>query len=150
MFQAQAANAASGATDSPSSWMSEYLIPLSELELNIFRYFVYAVYKLLGFHDPELHFATTVPHVALRNVGLMRALLAPSARHLSPGGTEKDVLLRTSIEKNGTPTNREDLIDPNLVVKYYTESLHYLNHAMQYPSYTWFGFNRNFHSYQYI
>lgn len=70
--------------------------------------------------------------MALHNVGLMRALLALSARHLSLGGTSKD----TSIEKDGIPSDLEHIINRKLAVEYYTESLHYLNQAMQYSSYT--------------
>lgn len=34
------------------------------------------------FYDPEQHFSSVEPHLPLRNLGLMRALLALSARHL--------------------------------------------------------------------
>ncbi|XHF98554.1 hypothetical protein AWENTII_002103 [Aspergillus wentii] len=94
--------------------------PLSDVEHHLFRHFVRVSSKLLDFHDPEIHFATTVPHMALRNLGLMKALLGLSARHLSlgPATTELD--------------GREYIIDRNLAVQYYLDALDYLNTA-SYP-----------------
>lgn len=74
--------------------------------------------------------------MALRNLGLMSALLALSARHLSLRGIQKEILIRTSLEKDGVPSDLEYIIDRNLAVKYYSKSLHYLNQAMQSPSYS--------------
>ncbi|KAE8411018.1 hypothetical protein BDV36DRAFT_289083 [Aspergillus pseudocaelatus] len=126
---------ASVPTNTPSLWTSKYPIPLSDLEHYLFGYFVRVTSKLLDFYDPEIHFATTVPHIALRNVGLMRALLALSARHLTLGERDEGNFVRTSIEKNGIPCCREDIIDRNLAVEYYSEALEYLNKAMHYPFY---------------
>ncbi|KAE8131633.1 hypothetical protein BDV38DRAFT_290004 [Aspergillus pseudotamarii] len=123
------------ATKTTSLWTSKYPIPLSNLEHYLFGHFVRITSKLLDFYDPEMHFATTVPHIALRNVGLMRALLALSARHLTLGESEKEQFAPTSIEKNGIPGRQEDIIDRNLAVEYYLETLAYLNKAMQYPLY---------------
>ena len=60
-------------------------IPLSDLENYLFKHFGHGSSKLLDFYGPEKHFATTVPHVALHIVGLMKALLALSVRHLLLG-----------------------------------------------------------------
>lgn len=126
-----------GAID--AAWcVSERLIPVLGLELFLFRHFVHVVGKLLDFHDQEMHFTSTVPHLALRNMGLMKALLALSARHFSLVGTQKEDLSRSLVEDDNTSTTkgRENTPDRNLAVKYYTESIHYLNSAMQYPSHT--------------
>jgi hypothetical protein len=119
-----------------SSWISEYPIPLLDLENYLFRHFVYVVSKRLDFNSPEMHFTTTIPHMALRNLGLMSALLALSARQLSLRGIQKESLTNISIEKDGVPSDEDHIIDRNLAAKYYTKSLHYLNQAMQSPSYS--------------
>lgn len=131
-FVSQTPESASAVTDIPSSWLSDYPVPLTGLEHHLFRHFVRVSSKWLDFYDPELHFATTVPHIALRNVGLMRALLALSARHLSLCGGEQEAREASDSDKN---SGSSDVIDRNLAVQYYFESLHYLNKAMQHPSY---------------
>lgn len=109
-------------TDDPLSWTTSSQIALSALENRLFKHFVLAVSQWLDFYDPEKHFQSVVPHLALRNVGLMRALLALSARHLS-------------LHADQQGEAETGLIDRNLAVQYYYETLHYLNKAMQYPSY---------------
>ncbi|PCH04067.1 Protein of unknown function DUF3468 [Penicillium occitanis (nom. inval.)] len=124
------------ATDT-CSWFSEYPIPLLDFENYLIRHFVHVVSKRLDFNDRDVHFATTIPHMALRNLGLMSALLALSARHLSLREMQKENLTRTLVEKDGVPSDPEHIIDHNLAAKYYTKSLHYLNQAMlQSPSYS--------------
>ncbi|KAB8263492.1 hypothetical protein BDV32DRAFT_146310 [Aspergillus pseudonomiae] len=130
----QSPDTESVAIKAPSSWTSRYPIPLSDVEHCLFKHFVRVSSKLLDFYDPEKHFATTVSHIALRNVGLMKALLALSARHLSQGKTEKENVVRGSIEKDDIPGRGEDIIDRTLAAKYYLETLDYLNKEMQYPS----------------
>ncbi|OGM46830.1 hypothetical protein ABOM_004990 [Aspergillus bombycis] len=130
----QSPGTSSVATKAPSSWTSRYPIPLSDVEHHIFQHFVRVSSKLLDFYDPEMHFATAVSHIALQNVGLIKALLALSARHLSLGKAEKDHVVRTSAKKDEIPRRGKDTMDRNLAAKYYSEALDYLNKAMQYPS----------------
>lgn len=131
----QTPGTASVVTNTPSLWTSKNPIPLSELEHYLFKHFVRVSSRLLDFYDPEMHFATTVPHMALRNVGLMGALLALSARHLTLEESEKEHFARTPIEKDSITAHRGDIIDRNLAVEYYLEAVDLLNKAMQYPFY---------------
>ncbi|KOC16472.1 hypothetical protein AFLA70_203g001911 [Aspergillus flavus AF70] len=112
--------------DVPSSWSTSAPIQLSEQEFRLFTHFVQTFSGWLDFFDSSQQFCSVVPHLALRNTGLMKALLALSARHLT--------LLRE------TPGDRRDSdssysIDRNVAVRYYYETLHYLNKAMRYQSY---------------
>lgn len=127
-------------SDDPLSWSTCSPIPLSELEHVLFSHFVRVSSQWLDFYDPVKHFSSVVPHLALRNVGLMRALLALSARHLSLH-TDQRQAEHSSLDAGGTSFSEEDApaqperIDRNLAVQYYYETLHYLNRAMQHPSY---------------
>ncbi|KAJ5914608.1 fungal-specific transcription factor domain-containing protein [Penicillium tannophilum] len=117
----------SAISSAPQPWSPGVLIELSPLEHYLFQHFVRVASKWLDFYDPDSHFASTVPHLALRNAGLMRALLALSARHRSLQEFQSEGLGRAFVE--------EKSIDRNLAVQYYYESLHYLNKAMQNSSY---------------
>ncbi|KAH9217938.1 hypothetical protein DL95DRAFT_434513 [Leptodontidium sp. 2 PMI_412] len=100
-------------------WQAPAPIELSQYELFIFRNFVQRISLWIDLFDPTQSFSTFVPHLALRNVGLMKAILALSARHISlnPG---------IAAER---PNDRNDAL------QYYNETLHYLSKAMQYESY---------------
>ncbi|OQE15266.1 hypothetical protein PENSTE_c029G03707 [Penicillium steckii] len=125
-------------SDDPLSWSTYAQIPLSDLENYLFSHFVRVSSQWLDLYDPIKHFSTVVPHLALRNIGLMRALLALSARHLSLRSHEQQHLYDYSCTE-GDPASEgnagPDRIDRNLAVQYYYETLHYLNRAMQHPSY---------------
>lgn len=129
-------------SDGPSSWTTSSPIQLSRLEYELFSHFVRVSSKWLDFYDPFQHFASVVPHLALRNVGLMKALLALSARHLSLKMEPREKEVNSSVvEHDGASSaQRSDsiqshAIDRSLAVQYYYETLHYLNRAMQHPSY---------------
>ncbi|KAJ5293585.1 hypothetical protein N7508_008406 [Penicillium antarcticum] len=125
-----------------TSWTTAFPIPLSELERHIFTHFVRCSSQWLDFYDPLRHFSTNVPHLALRSPGLMRALLAFTARHISlessvpgPLGTVDSVGSddrRSSLSQ--TPNNL-NTVDRNVAVQYYYETLRCLNKAMRHPSY---------------
>lgn len=140
--QQPAEDADLGVSDGQSSWTTSSSIQLSKLEHDLFSHFVRVSSKWLDFYDPFQNFASVVPHLALRNVGLMKALLALSARHLSLKlePREKEVN-RTLAEHDGASSAQPNhsiqshVIDRNLAVQYYYETLQYLNRAMQYPSY---------------
>lgn len=127
--------------DESSSWSTVVPIELSEQGQFMFTHFVRAMGAWLDFFDPMLQFSTIIPHLALRNVGLMKALLALSARNLSllnetsgrrPVAVEKEANAgRTDADPGILST-----IDRHVAVQYYYETLHYLNKAMHYPSYT--------------
>jgi hypothetical protein len=124
-----------GVSDETILWSTSHPIALSDREHRIFRHFVRISSQWLDFYDPEKHFSSLVPRLALRNLGLMKALLALSARHLSLGSDMLDPPIGGADSDADTGSDHE-AIDRNVAVEYYYETLHYLNKAMQYPSYT--------------
>lgn len=114
--------------DDPSSWTTRSPIPLSDPERHIFNHFIAHSSQWLDFYDPIKQFSTTVPHLALHNPGLMKALLAFTARHISLGPDREAPLQSRALPQPLAA-------DRNAAVEYYYETLHYLNKAMQYPSY---------------
>ncbi|RVD83671.1 uncharacterized protein DFL_005450 [Arthrobotrys flagrans] len=97
-------------------WQSQERIKLTEQEIPVFRNFVENVSSWIDLLDPLKHFGTLIPRLALHNVGLMKAILALSHRHLS--------------------LNPENMTDRNTAVQYYFETLHYLQTALQFESYS--------------
>lgn len=127
------------ATHAPSPWwVSKHQISLLGLDLFLFKHFVHFFSKTLDFHDQELHFARTVPHLALKNMGLMKALLALSAHHLSLKMKDENDFNRAQDNKESsiTANDQENANYRDSAVKYYFESIHHLNSAMQSSSHT--------------
>ncbi|KAB8260030.1 Zn(II)2Cys6 transcription factor [Aspergillus pseudonomiae] len=112
--------------DVPSSWSTSGPIQLSEQEFRLFTHFVQTFSGWLDFFDSSQQFCSVVPHLALRNIGLMKALLALSARHLT-------LIMETPGDCRDSEPSYS--VDRNLAVRYYYETLHYLNKAMRYQSY---------------
>lgn len=93
------------------------IVSLSDLETSLFSYFVTTFSRWIDLTDPHRHFSVQVPHLALRNQGLMKAILALCARHLS-----------IKPLPDLSP-------DRTLAVQYYYETLHYLQQAMKSEGY---------------
>ncbi|RDW61313.1 hypothetical protein BP5796_11205 [Coleophoma crateriformis] len=102
-------------------WKSYKDLVLRPVEVPIFRNFVERSSLWLDLFDPDNHFSVYTLRLALRNTGLMKAILALSAQHLS----------------RQKPTNGSDNNDPNLAIQYYYEALHYVQTALQYNSYAY-------------
>lgn len=120
------ATATSPPTSKPSSsadeqrhWRSSEPIALYGHEHAIFERFVNGVSLWIDLFDPLKHFSTFVPHLALYNEGLMKAVLALGARHMSIKPDEKG----------------EENVDRTAAVQYYDETLRYLQSAMRFASY---------------
>jgi hypothetical protein len=94
-------------------------VPLHDHEIPVFRRFVDRLSLWLDLFDPMQHFSSLVPHLAMANEGLMKAILALSTRHLSIKPAEE-----------GTP------VDRTAAVQYYYETIRYLQSAMKFESYT--------------
>ncbi|KAI4729355.1 hypothetical protein E4T49_02798 [Aureobasidium sp. EXF-10728] len=93
------------------------VVALSDLEISLFKCFVTRFSRWIDLTDPHRHFSVMVPHLALRNQGLMKAILALCARHLSIKPLP-------------------DLApDRTLAVQYYYETLQYLQQAMKSEAY---------------
>lgn len=99
------------------STIPQEAVALSNLEVSLFRYFVTHFSRWIDLTDPHRHFSVMVPHLALRNQGVMKAILALCTRHLSIKPLA-------------------DLApDRTLAVQYYYETLHYLQQAMKNEAY---------------
>ncbi|KAH7134307.1 fungal-specific transcription factor domain-containing protein [Dactylonectria macrodidyma] len=101
------------------AWYSELPLQISPKELLIFQNFIQNISLWMDLFDPKKPFTTHVPHLARHNVGLMNAVLALSARHLS--------LIK---EENGSSGQ-----DPNESLRYYAKTLHYIQEAMHFDTY---------------
>ncbi|TKA62605.1 hypothetical protein B0A49_06833 [Cryomyces minteri] len=101
-------------------------IQLSGHELVIFKMLVDPWSHWIDLFDPMKHFPTFVPHLPIsllplmHNESLMKALLALFARYMS--------INRTGVD--------HQTLDSTAAVQYYYETLHYLQTAMEYQSYT--------------
>ncbi|KAL4807999.1 hypothetical protein BDV18DRAFT_158119 [Aspergillus unguis] len=114
-------------------WNTTERIQLSPVDAPFFRYYVQAVGPILDLFDPSRHFSNFVPHLALRNTGLLKSILAVGAKHMSLG------LLHADDHVAGTPGSLAGSdIDPapaHMATQYYYETLQYLSQTILYPSY---------------
>ncbi|KAH8602912.1 hypothetical protein B0O99DRAFT_647720 [Bisporella sp. PMI_857] len=92
---------------------------LSFAERSLLENFVQNVAAWIDLFDPARCFSTLVPHLAMHDTGLMNAVLALSARHLS---------LR--------PDGADEQRDKSVALNYYYKTLHYLQEGMSHESYT--------------
>ncbi|KAK2757235.1 hypothetical protein FQN54_004749 [Arachnomyces sp. PD_36] len=126
--------------DDETSWNIQEPIQLTVQEHHLFRHFVLYLSTWLDLFDPFTHFSTVVPRLAMRNMGLMKALFALSSRHLSLWDSRTDTgairpdhygdNLSTEAGTSGPQIKQET------AAEYYYETLHYLQKAMHYQSYT--------------
>ncbi|KAK8045955.1 hypothetical protein PG996_014019 [Apiospora saccharicola] len=110
------------------AWSLDQDIKLTSEEANLFRVFAERASQWLDLFDPHKHFSTHAIRLALRNTGLCKAILALCARHRA-----------TSLQAGAhavTPLLSTDSDPSSLAVQYYYETLHYLQIALQYESYT--------------
>lgn len=85
-------------------------------EVILMRHFVKHVSTWLDMNDPRKHFCHIVPHLAMHDKGLFKAILALSARDL------------TIKPKERSPDFQPDR---NVAVEYYFETIQYLQQAMK-------------------
>jgi hypothetical protein len=93
---------------------------LQDHELPLFKEFVTFYSQRLDLFDPQTHFGSYVPQLAMKNEGLLKAILALSARRASLNPTAS----------SGAPVDRTE------AVQYYYETIQYLQRAMKYESFT--------------
>jgi hypothetical protein len=119
-------------------WNSIDVIPMSDDELVLFQHYVTVIGPILDLNDPSRQFTETVPSLAVHNVGLLKSLLAVSARHMAllnePQLRRLNIQDPTSDVEDGR--NRR-LQSPLIQVatQYYYETLQYLSKNLFYPSY---------------
>ncbi|KAK4934817.1 hypothetical protein LTR10_024010 [Elasticomyces elasticus] len=100
-------------------WKSPRPLTLRGHERRLFGLFVNPISQWMDLFDPFRHFCTLVPRLAMYNVGLLNAILTLSIRFVS---------LNPSLEMG-------DNLERGNALRYYHESLHYVQNAMQYTSY---------------
>ena len=103
---------------------------LLEHELRYLRHYLEIVAPILDLFDPQQHFQTHVLHLALRNVGLLKSLLALAALHKARCPNKPTEKWTTSHTGPAPP-----MTDQDMAVQYYYETLNYISQAMQYPGY---------------
>ncbi|KAK5943259.1 hypothetical protein PMZ80_004266 [Knufia obscura] len=116
-------------------WNTSAPVSLSEQEMGYLRYYVKHVGPIFDLFDPERTFTEYIPHLAMRNVGLLKSVLAVSARFKSLHTPVRD---RQTASTTGHHRQRSSFTDDDDAVstQLYFETLSYLSKAMQYQSYT--------------
>lgn len=118
-------------------WNTEYRIELQSEELVYFEHFITDVAPILDLFDPGKHFASVVPHLALRNVGLLKSILAVGACHMAicqPQQNNESI----SPLPLGTPgsTMSAPATTSKIAEQYYYETLQYISQNLLYQAYT--------------
>lgn len=101
------------------SWHGSRPAELSDNEVALLDNFVKRVSLWIDLYDPNRYFSVFVPHLAMRDAGLMTAILALSSRQLS-------------ISPNASESER----DRRIGLQYYYDTLCYLQQAMSIDAYT--------------
>ncbi|CAN9144348.1 unnamed protein product [Alternaria alternata] len=119
-------------------WNSTNPIPMSDDELVLFQHYIAVIGPILDLNDPSRQFTETVPSLAVHNVGLMKSLLAVSARHMAL--LNEPQICRLNIQDpspDGDDGRMRNLQSPLLQAgtQYYYETLQYLSKNLFYPSY---------------
>ncbi|KAJ4333241.1 hypothetical protein N0V95_009475 [Ascochyta clinopodiicola] len=109
-------------------WNSVESIPLTEDELVLFQHYVAVVGPILDLCDPTQQFSTTVPRLAVHNLGLLKSLLAVGARHLV-------ALNQSSLPQPTSDSSTGNLL-LNVATQYYYETLHYLSQNLSHAGYS--------------
>jgi hypothetical protein len=119
-------------------WNTEQTIQLKQEEVIYFEHFIYVVAPVLDLFDPEKHFATVVPHLALRNIGLLKSLLAVGACHmdiLHPQSRDSEAPVPTSPSTTASISG-VSVTTSKIAEQYYYETLQYLSQNLLYQAYT--------------
>lgn len=83
--------------------------------------------------DPQKHFSTVVPRMAMRNVGLLKAVLSVASCHMSKRShTTHGRQVDNPLGLEGGPN---ELSQKMRATQYYFETLSYLSQAMAYPGF---------------
>lgn len=118
-------------------WQSPGLIVLGEEEMVLFQHFITTVAPILDLFDNCRQFAHHVPRLAVHNVGLMKSLLAVSARHIALHAEAIAFQNEIDAQTPGSNNSRRSISDAKHPgVQYYYETLQYLSQNLLYPSYT--------------
>ncbi|KAF7550675.1 hypothetical protein G7Z17_g5557 [Cylindrodendrum hubeiense] len=126
LYQRLSDLAVTGASSSDYQWQEFQDIVLLDHEAVLFRKFVEHAALWLDLLDPERHFSTYATQLALRNLGLMKAILALAARH--------DAMSKRTTD--GSLSVVEPTTTHAQAIQYYYETLHYVQTALASSTYT--------------
>ncbi|KAM5357038.1 hypothetical protein ACJZ2D_016677 [Fusarium nematophilum] len=104
------------------SWQADADASLTSHEAGLLRHFAERCALWLDLFNPQRLFSTYAVRLALRNTGLMKAILALAARHRAKLPRE---------EQDDLPGAAD-----NEFIHYYYQTLHYVQEALTYNSYT--------------
>ncbi|KAJ4250233.1 hypothetical protein NW762_012048 [Fusarium torreyae] len=104
------------------TWQAGTSATLSDYEASLLRHFAERCSLWLDLFNQQRLFSTCVIRLALRNSGLMNAILALAARHRA----------KLPRSRNQDPEGTTD----NEWIRHYYETLHYVQEALTYTSYT--------------
>ncbi|KAF4438377.1 Zn 2cys6 transcription factor [Fusarium acutatum] len=127
-------------------WNTTESIELSPDDLRFFRYYTEIVGPILDLFDQARHFTNVVPHLSLRNSGLLKAILAVAAKHMSLGVKVRQPQSHGGSSSEGNSSSPEETtghgqhpeqsqIPAHMATQYYYETLQYLSQTLLYPSY---------------
>lgn len=114
------------------TWQSNAEAMLTGHEAVLFRYFAERLSRWLDLFDPHKLFSTYAVRLALRNAGLMKAILALSAKHRAKS-KDRCPSFDAHTKQNDETVHTEG---DNEWIRYYYETLHYVQEALAYSSYT--------------
>lgn len=127
-------------------WNTVSDIELSAEDISLLRYYTNVIGPILDLFDPAQHFTKIVPHLGMRNIGLLKSILAVAARHLSlpanhsiagdgvPHAVESNSACSPATIGSGGALELGES-PAHVATQYYYETLHYLSQTLLYPSY---------------
>ncbi|KAL8853381.1 MAG: hypothetical protein Q9198_010977, partial [Flavoplaca austrocitrina] len=106
----------------PSAGLTQFVdnVDFSKDELQYFHHYILVIGPILDLLDRSMQFTEVVPHLALRNFGLAKSMMAVSARY-------------RSLQSNDEETRQKD---QDFATQSFYETLNYLAQAIQSPVYT--------------
>ncbi|KAM0438536.1 hypothetical protein ACHAPT_001285 [Fusarium lateritium] len=124
-------------------WNTAEGIELSPTDLGFFRYYTEIVGPILDLFDQARHFTNVVPHLAMRNSGLLKAILAVAAKHMSLGLKARQPQIDGNLSESSSPEattggnqpSQRHQTPAHMATQYYYETLQYLSQTLLYPSY---------------
>jgi hypothetical protein len=119
-------------------WNTVSSIELKVDELEYFEHFINVVAPILDLFDAGKHFASIVPHLALRNVGLLKSLLAVGACHMAIIKHQSSGAETPMPATSNTPASSSSALPgaSRIAEQYYYETLQCISQNLVYQAYT--------------
>jgi hypothetical protein len=116
------------------AWNMAEPVALGAQETDYLQYYIESVGPLLDLFDAtRQHFSNYVLHLALRNEGLLKSVLAVAASHLASHPRDSPrVSINSLLSSQSEPTTRSHREN---ALQYYYETLGYLSQAMRLPGF---------------